>query len=422
MAQIARELLMPAEPMQRVPKPILFEGFLKDPYATYKRFLEEGPMHLVAMGPGFQAAFSYPLVSSLLKDSRFSSRRTGALVLTVPPEQRAEYASLVRMLGLWLLFMDPPEHSRLRKLMNKGFSPAVAEALRPRIEALADSMLEPLGELEEVEYMSRFAHPFPAKVIAHLLDAPESMHDELIGWSDALAVMIGNPQRSVAQLDAAQSALFALTDFFREAVAARRRRPGTDLISLLLEIEADGEVLTEEELHAQCIMLLFGGHETTRNLIGNGLFTLLEHPAELARVRESPGLIRSCVEEMLRFQSPVQYISRLAKEQMEIEGVSLRAGEPVLIMLGAANRDPKQFKDPDVFDPARQNNPHLAFGAGTHFCIGNQIARLEAQTALCVRCSAFPRCDWRARSHSGRRTMRCVASSLCPCALPRAET
>lgn len=382
---------MSAESVSRVPKPILVEGFLADPYPTYRRLLDEAPMNFVAMGPGFHAAFSYSLVSSLCKDARFSAARTGALMLQVPEEHRARYAPLVKMLGLWLLFMDPPEHSRLRKLMNVGFSPAVAEGLRPRIEALVDRMLEALGAHSEMEFMLGFAHPFPAKVIAELLDVPESMHGDLIRWSEAVAMMIGNPQRTMAQLDAAQDAVLSLTEFFRGVVAERRRRPGSDLISLLLQIEADGEVLTEDELYAQCVMLLFGGHETTRNLIGNGIYTLLQHPAELARLREEPGLIRSCVEEVLRFQSPVQWISRLAKEDLELEGASLRRGEPVLIMLGAANRDPKQFRDPDVFDSGRLNNAHLAFGAGPHFCIGNQIARLEAQTAILRTVQRFPK-------------------------------
>ena len=381
---------MATDAQVRPPKPILVEGFLDDPYPTYRQLLSEGPIHQIAMGAGFKAAFSYALSSSLLKDPRFSAKRTGALMLVVPEEQRATYAPLVRMLGLWLLFMDPPEHSRLRKLMNKGFSPAVAEALRPRIDALADRMLDQLSLQTEAEFMSQFAHPFPAKVIAELLDIPEAMHDDLIRWSEAIAMMIGNPSRTLQQCTAAQNALLSLTDFFRTAVAERRRNPGTDLISLLLEIEADGEVLTEEELYAQCDMLLFGGHETTRNLIGNGIFTLLQHPDQLARLRDNPSLIRSGVEELLRFQSPVQFIARLARQDLEIEGCELKTGEPVLIMLGAANRDPKQFNNPDAVDLGRLNNTHLAFGAGPHFCIGNQIARLEAQAAILKTVQRFP--------------------------------
>jgi cytochrome P450 len=382
---------MPVEAAARVPKPIFADGFLENPYPTYRRFLDEGPLHFVALGPGYQAAFSYTLVSSLLKDPRFSSKRSGTLVLSLPPEQRAQFAPLVEMLGLWLLFMDPPEHSRLRKLLNKGFSPAVAEALRPRIERLVDRMLDDLSTSPEVEFMSRFAHAFPARVIAELLDVPEEMNDDLIRWSEAIAIVLGNPGRTVEQCAAGQDAVLSLTEFFRGVVAERRRRPGTDLISLLLEIEADGEVLTEDELHAQCILLLFGGHETTRNLIGNGILTLLQYPEQLERLRGEPGLIRGCVEEMLRFQSPVQFLARIAKEDLEIEGVPVKKGEAIMQMMGAANRDPKVFRDPDAFDPGRMNNVHLAFGAGPHFCIGNQIARLEAQTAILKTVQRFPK-------------------------------
>ena len=382
---------MPAEMTDQIAKPILVEGFLNDPYPTYRQFLSTGPMHFVSMGRGIQAAFSYSLSSSLLKDPRFSAKRTGALLLALPEEHRATYAPLVKTLGLWLLFMDPPEHSRLRKLMNKGFSPAVSESLRPRIDALVDKMLAAISDKSEIEIMSELAHPFPAKVIAELLAIPESMHEDLMRWSEAIAIVLGNPGRTLEQCTAAQDALLALTDFFRTAVAERRSNRGTDLISLLLEIEADGEVLTEDELYAQCVMLLFGGHETTRNLIGNGIFTLLQHPEELARLRDSPDLIRSGVEELLRYQSPVQFIARLAKEELEIEGAQLSAGEAVLVMLGAANRDPKQFRDPDNFDLGRLNNAHLAFGAGPHFCIGNQIARLEAQAAILKIVQRFPK-------------------------------
>ncbi|MBB6147354.1 hypothetical protein HNQ77_005350 [Silvibacterium bohemicum] len=382
---------MSAEAIKPSPKKIVVDGFLDDPYTAYRQFLAEGSIHFVDIGTGLQAAFSYPLVYSLLRDPRFSSKRTGAFMRAIPEEYRSNYSILVKMLGLWLLFMDPPEHSRLRKLMNKGFSPAVAELLRPRIEAIADEMLDALTDESEIEFMSQFAHPLPVKVIAHLLDIPESMHKDLIRWSDAIAIMIGNPQRTLEQCTAAQDALLSLTEFFRGVVAKRRSNPGTDLISLLLQIEADGEMLTEDELYAQCAMLLFGGHETTRNLIGNGIYTLLQYPDELQRLCAKPDLIRSCVEELLRYQSPVQFITRLAKEDLEIEGTNVCAGEPILLMLGAANRDPKQFGNPDIFDPTRANNSHLAFGAGPHFCIGNQIARLEAQTAILKLAQRFPK-------------------------------
>jgi cytochrome P450 len=387
---------MPLETVVQIPRPILGDEFLKDPYPIYRKFLQDGPIHLLAIGPGIQAVFSYELVSTLARDPRLSSKRTSALLFSLPEEHRPTFAPLVKMLGQWLLFMDPPEHSRLRKLLNKGFSSAVAEMLRPRIQSLVDRMLDEIADKPEVELMSAFVHPFPAKVIGELLGIPERMHDDLIRWSDAIATLFGHPQRTVEHCSAAQEALLALTDFFREAVAARRLDPGDDLISLLLEIESDGETLTEDELYAQCIMLLFAGHETTRNLIGSGVYTLLQHPEALKQVRADPGLIRSGVEELLRFQSPVQFMTRLVTEEIEIEGVRLEAGKPILLMLGAANRDPKRFKNPDTLDLARSNNAHLGFGAGAHFCIGNQIARLEAQTAILKIVQRFPQlrfCD-----------------------------
>src|SRR6266702_4510469 len=252
-------------------------------------------------------------------------------------------------------------------------------------------MLEPLRQKSEADILQEIAHPLPVRVIAEMLGVPETLHEHFIQWSDALAIMMGNPRRTLEQTRLAQEAVLALTAFFRAAVAERRRQKGSDLISLLLDIEEDGDVLTEEELYAQCVMLLFGGHETTRNLIGNGIYTLLRHPAEMAELRESPEIIRTAVEELLRYESPVQYTGRTAKEDMEVCGAALHQGQQILFMLGAANRDPQQFKEPDQLNLKRLNNPHLAFGAGAHFCIGNQLARLEGQLAILKMVQQFPR-------------------------------
>ena len=372
-------------------KTLFTEGFLQDPYPIYQRFLEEGPIHYVDSGPGIWAVFRYAECSSILKDSRLSAKRGGALLLALPAERRAEFAELARMMGLWMLFIDAPEHSRLRKLMNKGFSPAVAESLRPQIEAIVDRMLEPLRHASEAELLHEIAHPLPVRVIAEMLGLSGSGQDRLVRWSDAIATFIGNPRRTLEQTHSAQLAIVALMEFFRGAVAERRRQKGGDLISLLLDIEEDGEVLTEEELYAQCVMLLFAGHETTRNLIGNGMQVLLQHPKELSRLRDQPEMIRSAVEELLRFESPVQYAARILKDDMELCGARLRLGDVIAFMLGAANRDPQQFKDPDRLNLARLNNAHLAFGAGPHFCIGNQLARLEGQVAILRMVQKFPR-------------------------------
>jgi len=374
------------------PTRVLFtEDFFRDPYPVYRDLLKEGRIHYVDYREGMWAVFSHAECSTVLRDPRLSARRAGTFLLPLPPDRRPEFAELARTLGLWMLFFDAPEHTRLRKLMNKGFSPAVAEALRPKIELIVDRMLEPLRNASEVDLLQQIAYPLPVRVIAEMLGVPEALHEHFIHWSGAIAAFMGNPRRTVEQTQAAHEAVLALTEFFRQAVAERRRQKGSDLISLLIDIEEDGEVLTEEELYAQCLMLLFGGHETTRNLIGNGMYTLLQHPEEMCELRDNPEQIRTAVEELLRYESPVQYTARITKEEMEICGVQLRAGETVLFMLGAANRDPNQFKEPDRLNLKRTNNPHLAFGAGAHFCIGNQLARLEGQVAILKMVLQFPR-------------------------------
>jgi hypothetical protein len=335
--------------------------------------------------------FSHAECSSIAKDPRLSAKRAKQMLLSLPLSRQAEFSELARMLGLWLIFMDPPEHTRLRKLLNKGFSAAAVEALRPQAEAIVDRMLKPLEHGSEIDLMSEFANPMPVRIISELLGVPQALHGTFVNASRAIAVFRGNPNRTVEEARAAQDALIELTEFFKKTVAERRRNKGTDLISLLIDIEEEGEVLTEEELYAQCIALLFAGHETTRNLIGNGMYTLLKNPDQMAELREKPEIIRSAVEELLRYESPVQFTARVLKEDIEVCGQPIRKGWTVLCMLGAANRDPKQFKDPDRLDLKRLNNQHLAFSAGLHFCIGAQLARLEGQIAIMNLVQRFPK-------------------------------
>ncbi len=223
-----------------------------------------------------------------------------------------------------------------------------------------------------------------------MLGIPTALHQQCIDWTNAIAYLFGSPI-TVDTARAAQDAANALTSFFREIVTERRRNKGEDLISLLIDIEQDGEVLTEEELYAQCVMLLFGGHETTRNLIGNGMYTLLKNPQGMTEIRENPKTIRTAVEELLRYESPVQFIARIAKEEIEVAGVRIQAGENIMFLLGAANRDPRQFEEPDRLNLRRLRNDHLSFGAGVHFCIGNLLARLEGQVAILKLLQKFPR-------------------------------
>jgi len=374
-------------------KVLFSDEILQDPYPAYARLLQEGPLHFVDVGGKWAvwSIFSHAECSSIAKDPRCSAKRAQQMISLLPISRQSEFSELTRMLSLWLIFMDAPEHTRLRKLLNKGFSPAVVEALRTHIESIVEGMLNHLQPGSEVDLMREFANPMPVRIILQMLGIPQNMHDLFVDWSRAIAVFRGSPDRTVEQAKAAQDALTELTAFFRKTVAERRRNKGNDLISLLIDIEEDGEVLTEEELYAQCVSLLFAGHETTRNLIGNGMYTLLRHPQQTAELRENPDLIRSAVEELLRYESPVQFTARVLKEDIEICGQRIPKKWTLLCMLGAANRDPKQFKEPDEVNLKRLNNQHLAFSAGPHFCIGNQLARLEGQVALLNLVQRFPK-------------------------------
>ncbi len=373
-------------------KVVFSDEVLQNPYPTYARLLEEGPIHYVDVGSKWAvwSVFSHAECSALAKDARCSAKRAQQMLLPLPFSRQSEFSELARMMGLWLIFMDPPEHSRLRKLLNKGFSAAAIEALRPQVEDIVQRMLEPLARGTEVDLMRDFAHPMPVRIISEMMGVPQAKQERFAAWSRAIAVFRGSPNRTVEQAQDAQDALHALTDFFRATVAERRRNKGNDLISLLIDIEEEGEALTEDELYAQCIALLFAGHETTRNLIGNGMYTMLQHPDQTTELRENPEMIRSAVEELLRFESPVQFTARVLKEDVEICGQHMPKKWSILCMLGAANRDPKKFKEPNQLNLKRVQNEHLAFSAGPHACIGAQLARLEGQIALSHLVQRFP--------------------------------
>ncbi len=275
--------------------------------------------------------------------------------------------------------------------MNKGFSPAVVDALRPQVEKAVDRMIDPLQPESEIDLLKEIARPLPVLVIAEMLGIQTANQDDLLRRSDAVAAYMGNPSRTEAQTRAAQDALHELTVYFGKVVAERRNHRSCDLISLLLEIEDEGDDLSQEEIYAQCVMLLFGGHETTMNLIGNGIYTLLQHAEQADELRANPDLIRSAVEELLRYESPVQFTARVTREEIRISGAQLAGGETVLFMNAAANRDPRHFQFPDRLDLKRANNSHLAFGAGAHFCLGSQLARLEGQVAIAKLLEKFPR-------------------------------
>jgi cytochrome P450 len=357
--------------------------FITDPYPTYDHLRSNGPIHWSDdFGRGAWLLPSYADVSAGLRDTRLSSKRSHSLVARLPVEARPEFTEFDHIFALWMLFLDPPRHGRLRRLMNKGFKPEVLRQLRPRIQKTVDALLDKVQAAGRMDFMRDFAHPLPALVIAEMLGVDREDEEKFIAWSDQVALFMGNPKSTVEQARLAQDGLLALTEYFRVLLPERRREPGDDLVSLLIRAEEGGEALTAEELLAQCSMLLFAGHETTRNLLGNGLLALLRHPAQLEMLKEQPSLMYGALKELLRYDSPVQYTVRVAAEPFTLHGREIEVGHELVLLIGSANRDPLKFEAPHALDITREQGLPLSFGYGAHVCIGATTSLLEAEVAF----------------------------------------
>lgn len=366
-------------------------NFIANPYEYYRRLREAAPLHW--MPDFYRGAWLAPRhadVAAGLLDARLSSRRSGNLTAALPGEVQGEFVEFNEFFAKWMLFLDAPQHTRLRKLVNPAFLPQMVNWLRPRIERLVDDLLDAVENEGAMEFIADFAHPLPVRVIAEMMGVPRERHRDFQKWSDALCILFGNPRPSVEMARAARDSLFALTEYFRAALPARRLTRGDDLISLLIGLEEDGDALTEEELLAQCSMFFFGGHETTRNLIGNGMLALLQNPDQFEMLRENPSLAPSAVREFARFDSPVQMTVRNAAEDLVWHDREIRKGQSIALLLGSANRDPEKFSEPDRLDITRAQSLPLSFGRGAHFCIGATLANAEAEIAFTKLLERFP--------------------------------
>jgi cytochrome P450 len=290
------------------------------------------------------------------------------------------------------LFFDPPDHTRLRRLVNMAFSAKAVEALRPRVQEIVDELLDKVAAKREMDAVADLAYPLPVAVICEMLGVPKEDQPSFSGWSAVLAqsldpdIMTPPP----AVLEKRAWAIRESREYFRKLVAERRKSPGNDILSGLIAAEDEGDKLSEAELLSTCSLLLIAGHETTVNLIGNGVFRLLQHPDQIARFRADWDIAPKVVEEVLRFDPPVQFDGRVCIEEAEVGGYTAQPGQFVMQLLGAANRDPSVFEDPDTFDVTRDATGHLAFGYGIHFCLGAPLARIEGQIALRSLFQRFP--------------------------------
>lgn len=352
-------------------------GFLSDPYPAYTLFREVAPIHQMPWGVWMVTRYDDCL--ALFRDERMSSDPTlSELYQTLMPQLFREDAPAARMVPNLLLFMDPPDHTRMRGLVAEAFTRGAVERLRPRIEELTTELLGAARDRGEMDVVADLAYPLPVTVIAELLGVPLADRDVFGVWARDLITLIGaDPEADTAER--ADTSVLAFGEYFTDLATQRRSDPRDDLLTALVEAEVAGDRLSTDELIATCILLLLAGHETTANLVSIGTLHLLRSPEAFARLRSEPSLARSAVDELLRYDSPVQATARTTLQRVEIAGVEVEAGQRVGLLLACANRDPRVFDRPDEIVVDRSPNPHVGFGGGIHFCLGAPLARLEAR-------------------------------------------
>ena len=355
---------------------------IADPYPVLCQLREEEPLHRSHVLGGVVLT-RYADVKACLNDPRLSSDRITPFVRhRRDREHAAELQELGRMLGLWAVFTDPPKHTQLRGLMNSAFTTRAVERLRPRIETLVAELIDQVRGLGQMDLIRDFAWPLPITVIAEMLGVPREDRPALKAWSDELAAFVGSALATPDKYGRAARSAATMSDYFRNLIGKRRASPRDDLLSALVAAGERYDMTGDNELVATAILLLFAGHETTTNLIGNGILSLLRHPAELDALRADPSLIAQAIEELLRYEGPTAAMVRIALEDVALPSGTIGRGDRVFLMINAANRDARHFDEPDRVNIRRDPNRHIAFGYGLHFCVGAPLARLEAQIAI----------------------------------------
>ncbi|HEX4191470.1 MAG TPA: cytochrome P450 [Stellaceae bacterium] len=357
---------------------LLDPAVLADPYPLYRRLREADP---VAWDPFLHAwvVTSYAGVLTVLH--KFSADRTPT------PEQLAAMGlkslqPVAEVMVRQMLFMDAPAHTRLRGLCSSAFTSRRVDHLRPHIQSIADDLIDRVIAQGRMDVIADFAAPLPAIVTAELLGVPTSDHEQLKDWSADFAEMLGNFQHNPDRVSRVLRTVEEMTQYFRSAIREQERHSRTGLIQLLIDASEGGSHLSEEEVIANIIVTMVGGQETTTNLIGNGLLTLIRHPTVLAQLRDDPSIIEPAVEELLRYESPSQHTARLAPDDLTLGDKQIKKRDAVMAVMAAANRDPARFADPDRLDLTRKDNRHVAFGWAAHFCFGAPLARIEGQIAF----------------------------------------
>ena len=355
---------------------------LANPYPVLSRMRDEDPCH---WSPRLRSwvLTRYSDIKAMCQDKDgVSSDRLRPFFASLPSAEASRIAEITRYLSLWMVFKDPPEHTRLRRLTGKVFSTRAMQAMRPKVEQIAERLLDDIGERDEFDLLADYASPLPCLVIMAMLGVPAEDMVEVKRLSDEIALFIGSSRTSAEKYDTAEAATREMALFFQGLIADRRRTPRDDALSELALLRDGDDAFTEDELVATCILMLFAGHETTTNHIANGMLALMRFPDQMQRLRADPGLASAAVEELLRYDGPSGAQVRIIKHAQQLHGKTLEPGQRVFMMLNAANRDPLAYADPDRLDLGRGGVPHLAFGFGGHICLGFPLARTEGAVAL----------------------------------------
>lgn len=358
--------------------------FIADPYPSFAQARAAMPIFRSAALGGWVVT-RYADCRALLKDPRLSADRMGPFFGHMPADRRRQVGRLEATVTRWAVFLDPPDHTRLRTLMNKAFNPRAIEGLEPLVRRRVDALIDAFPADGRIDFIREFAYPLPATVIADLLGVPLADVDLLKRWSDDLGAFVLTARATPDKYARAETAAREMEQYFGDLVAARRRNPGEDAASWMIGAADRDARMSSEELVATCVLLLFAGHETTTHLLGNGLWALLTHPQQMSRLRARSGdaaFVEGAVEEMLRWDGPSLAQVRVARERVTWRDWVFESGERVFLMLASANRDGEIFGDPDRFDLSRKPAQNLAFGYGIHFCVGAPLARLEGRVAF----------------------------------------
>lgn len=355
---------------------------LADPYPVFSRMRDHDPCYWSPRLRSWVLTRYGDVKAMCLDRDGVSSDRLQPFFSSLAGAQSSRITEIIRYLSLWMVFKDPPEHTRLRRLTGKVFSTRAMQAMRPKVEQISEHLLQSLEGREHFDMVADYAGPLPCLVIMAMLGVPSDTLAEVKRMSDEIALFIGSARTSPDKYDTAEAATREMAAFFAGLIAERRRQPRDDALSELVQVRDGDDAFTDDELVATCILMLFAGHETTTNHIANGMLSLMRFPREMQRLRSDPGLAAAAVEELLRFDGPSGAQVRIVRQAQQLHGKTLEPGQRVFMMLNAANRDPLAYPDPDQLDLTRDGVPHLSFGFGAHICLGFPLARTEGAVAL----------------------------------------